>query len=149
MQTPLRAAALAAALATAAASPLAPSALGGVRTPPPPLPRSARLTAAGPQVLICTGANATGTCLYGAYALGACHQLAAPLHGAARTFALDEGAFACLPRAVDCDALCTSPTGCSFGAVDSRYEHRYDLAAVGWDALLASFVCRASPAPRR
>lgn len=70
-----------------------------------------------------------------------CHQLEAPFHHNVNTFAPDGEAFECFPRAGDCDAICRSPTGCTFGAVDFAYEHKYNLSAIKWDTLFSSFDC--------
>ncbi|KZZ95893.1 hypothetical protein AAL_04189 [Moelleriella libera RCEF 2490] len=92
-------------------------------------------------VLICNGANATGPCKYDVYALDACQQLSPPYHQNTSTFAPDGDDFSCFPRTYDCGAICTSPTGCTFGAVDFSYEHKYDLRAIQWDTLIRSFDC--------
>ncbi|OTA08033.1 SSCRP protein [Trichoderma parareesei] len=92
-------------------------------------------------VLLCTGANATGTCNYSVYALDTCHQLPAPFHHNTSTFAPDGEAFECFPRIGDCGSICTSPTGCTFGAVDFDYAHKFDLGAIQWNTLISSFDC--------
>ncbi|PHH69224.1 hypothetical protein CDD83_5796 [Cordyceps sp. RAO-2017] len=96
------------------------------------------------QVLICTGANATGQCSYRVYEMDKCQQLAAPFHRNAATFAPDGDAFACYPRVTNCGDVCMSPTGCTFGAVNFSYPHKYDLRAIRWDKLLSSFSCFAT-----
>ena len=40
-----------------------------------------------------------------------------------------------------CGGICTSPTGCTFGAVDFGYANKYNLSAIGWDHYIASFDC--------
>ena len=40
-----------------------------------------------------------------------------------------------------CGEICTSPTGCTFGAVSSNYANKNDLGAIGWDKLISSFEC--------
>ncbi|ETS01395.1 hypothetical protein M419DRAFT_123486 [Trichoderma reesei RUT C-30] len=92
-------------------------------------------------VLLCTGANATGSCNYSVYALDTCHQLPAPFHHNTSTFAPDGEAFECFPRIGDCGSICTSPTGCTFGAVDFDYAHKFDLGAIQWNTLISSFDC--------
>lgn len=92
---------------------------------------------------MCTGANATGTCSYDVYPLNKCNQLSAPFFENTKTFAPDGEAFQCYPRLFDCDGICKSPTGCTFGAVDFDYENKYDLGALKWDNLIRSFDCTA------
>ncbi|KAL6404045.1 hypothetical protein AUP68_13423 [Ilyonectria robusta] len=75
-------------------------------------------------ILTCTGVNATGTCHYEVYELDKCHQLPEPFHANINTFAPDGEAFSCYPRTTDCDGICRSPTGCTFGSVDFNYEHK-------------------------
>lgn len=93
------------------------------------------------KVLMCTGANATGTCHYEVYELKTCHQLPEPFHKNTTTFAPDGEHFACYPRTYDCGGICRSPTGCTFGAVDFNYEHKYNLEAIEWNHLIKSFDC--------
>lgn len=97
-------------------------------------------------VLICNGANATGECEYRAYELETCYDLAAPLYQNSSTFAPDGDGFFCYPYATSCDGICTSPTGCTMGAVSFDYEHKFDLGAVGWDKGISSLTCHRSPA---
>ncbi|OAA69467.1 hypothetical protein ISF_02737 [Cordyceps fumosorosea ARSEF 2679] len=92
-------------------------------------------------VLICTGANATGDCVYKKYELNKCQQLEPPFLANASTFAPDGDAFACYPRVMDCGGICTSPTGCTFGQVDFGYEHKFNLSAIQWNTLIRSFDC--------
>jgi len=92
-------------------------------------------------VLMCTGANATGTCHYEVYQLKTCHQLPPPFYKNIKTFAPDGENFACYPRVYDCGGICKSPTGCTFGKVDFNYEHKYNISAIGWDTLFQSFDC--------
>jgi hypothetical protein len=40
-----------------------------------------------------------------------------------------------------CGSICTSPTGCTFGAVSFDYENKYNLSVIGWDHYIASFEC--------
>lgn len=94
-------------------------------------------------ILTCTGVNATGTCHYEVYELDKCHQLPEPFHANINTFAPDGEAFSCYPRTTDCDGICRSPTGCTFGSVDFNYEHKYDLSAIHWNTLFKSFDCSA------
>ena len=93
------------------------------------------------QILLCTGANSTGTCQYKVFEMGVCNQLAEPFWRDTRTFALDGEAFGCFPRATNCGDVCTSPSGCTLGGVDTHYRYKYDLSAVGWERLLSSFDC--------
>ncbi|KAH8203394.1 hypothetical protein TruAng_002489 [Truncatella angustata] len=92
-------------------------------------------------VLICHGANATGDCHYEVYSLQDCHDLPAGLSGNASTFAPDGDAFFCYPRAGNCSQICTSPTGCTFGAVSFYNPVKYDLSSIKWDTLIKSFSC--------
>ncbi|KAF4121143.1 hypothetical protein GMORB2_2105 [Geosmithia morbida] len=93
-------------------------------------------------VTICTGANHTGTCDYQVYTLnGTCHQLPEPYAGNVKTFAPDDAAFQCYPRTYNCGGNCTSPTGCTFGAVDYGYANKNDLSVINWDHLFRSFDC--------
>ncbi|KJZ72919.1 hypothetical protein HIM_07682 [Hirsutella minnesotensis 3608] len=108
-------------LSMASASPLAKRELGGVR--------------------LCTGPNATGKCSYKVYEMNKCHQLRAPFYGNTSTFETDGEPFACFPRLTDCGGMCRSPTGCTFGAVDFTYEHKYNLAEIQWNTLIKSFDC--------
>ncbi|KAH7272861.1 hypothetical protein FSOLCH5_003152 [Fusarium solani] len=100
-------------------------------------------------VLMCTGANATGTCHYEVYKLEKCHQLPPPFYKNVKTFAPDGENFACYPRVYDCGGICKSPTGCTFGKVDFNYEHKYNISAIGWDTLFQSFDCfeKRKPSP--
>ena len=90
---------------------------------------------------MCTGVNATGTCHYEVYEMKKCHQLPEPYYKNINTFAPDGEHFACYPRASGCDDICRSPTGCTFGAVDFNYEHKYDLKAIQWNTIFKSFDC--------
>ena len=51
------------------------------------------------QILICNGANATGTCDYSVYELETCYDLKSPMYQNASTFAPDGEAFYCYPYA--------------------------------------------------
>ncbi|EHK41434.1 hypothetical protein TRIATDRAFT_259330 [Trichoderma atroviride IMI 206040] len=99
------------------------------------------------QVLLCTGANATGTCSYSVYELKTCHQLPAPFHHNTSTFAPDGEDFECFPRIGDCGSICTSPTGCTFGAVDFSYKNKFNLGAIKWNTLISSFDCSLKTPP--
>lgn len=90
---------------------------------------------------MCTGANATGTCEYKVWEMEKCHQLEAPFLANINTFAPDGEAFECYPRIGDCGSICTSPTGCTFGAVNFDYENKFNLSAIKWDKLMRSFDC--------
>ena len=90
---------------------------------------------------MCTGANATGSCQYKVVKMETCHELAAPFWQNTSTFAPDGEAFYCYPYLVDCNGECMSPTGCTFGAVNFTYEHKYDLGAIGWNNYIRSFDC--------
>ncbi|RYP21949.1 hypothetical protein DL767_009152 [Monosporascus sp. MG133] len=92
-------------------------------------------------VLICQGANATGTCTYKVYSLGKCHNLPPKLQRNASTFAPDGDGFYCFPRAGTCSQICTSPTGCTFGAVDFHNPRKWDLSAINWQRIIGSFDC--------
>lgn len=93
------------------------------------------------QVLLCTGANATGTCTHQVYEMETCYQLEEPFYENVNTFALDGEAFLCWPRLYDCGEICKSPTGCTFGSVDFDYENKFNLGAIQWDVLFKSFDC--------
>lgn len=41
----------------------------------------------------------------------------------------------------DCGGICTSPTGCTFGAVTYDYKNKFNLTAIGWDKYISSFEC--------
>ncbi|ORY69738.1 uncharacterized protein BCR38DRAFT_419960 [Pseudomassariella vexata] len=92
-------------------------------------------------VLICQGVNATGTCAYSAYTMEDCHDLPDNLSGNAATFAPDGDNFYCYPKAGKCADICTSPTGCTFGAVSFDSPVKYDLTSIKWQTLLKSFTC--------
>ncbi|KAF3016489.1 hypothetical protein E8E14_010049 [Neopestalotiopsis sp. 37M] len=92
-------------------------------------------------VLICQGANATGNCHYEVYTMQECHDLPADLQRNASTFAPDGDNFYCYPRAGNCSQICTSPTGCTFGAVSFDSPVKYDLSSIQWDNLIGAFSC--------
>lgn len=92
-------------------------------------------------VLICQGANATGNCHYEVYTMSECHDLPADLQRNASTFAPDGDNFYCYPRAGNCSQICTSPTGCTFGAVSFSSPVKYDLSTIQWDNLIGAFSC--------
>ncbi|RYP06124.1 hypothetical protein DL764_003346 [Monosporascus ibericus] len=94
-----------------------------------------------PKVLICHGPNATGTCTHEVYSLRECHNLPPKLQRNASTFAPDGEDFFCFPRAGNCSEICTSPTGCTFGAVDFHSPRKWDLSAINWQHLIGSFDC--------
>ncbi|KAF7532683.1 hypothetical protein G7054_g7754 [Neopestalotiopsis clavispora] len=93
------------------------------------------------QVLICQGANATGNCHYEVYTMQECHDLPTDLQRNASTFAPDGDNFYCYPRAGNCSQICTSPTGCTFGAVSFDSPVKYDLSSIQWDNLIGAFSC--------
>lgn len=96
------------------------------------------------QVLICTGANATGQCIYKKYELDHCYDLEPPFAQNSATFAPDGEDFFCYPRTGKCSDICTSPTGCTFGPVDFNFEHKFNLTANGgWNAYIGHFDCKA------
>lgn len=94
------------------------------------------------QVLLCTGANSTGTCSHEVYEFDVCHQLKAPFYHNTSTFSPDGEDFFCYPRTVNCDDICKSPTGCTFGPVDYEYENKANLTAIEWNTLISSFRCK-------
>ncbi|KAG5987411.1 hypothetical protein E4U43_005083 [Claviceps pusilla] len=98
-------------------------------------------------VLLCTGVHGTGTCKYQVYPLNQCQQLPAPFYQNTRTFAVDDGDFECTPRLTNCGDICMSPTGCTFGAVDSNYQNKWDLGVIGWNTYITSFDCRLKTRP--
>ncbi|KAI1311988.1 hypothetical protein F5Y03DRAFT_390956 [Xylaria venustula] len=94
------------------------------------------------NVLLCQGANATGSCHYEAYSLTECHDVPDDFFQNTRTFAPDGDDFYCWPRVTKCADICTSPTGCTFGgAFYFSNPHKYDLASIAWDKSLGSFDC--------
>lgn len=92
-------------------------------------------------VLLCTGANSTGTCSYKVYDLNKCHQLPAPFNHNTSTFAPDGEAFTCFPRVTGCKDICKSPTGCTFGGVSFASPLKNDLGIIQWNTLISSFDC--------
>ena len=44
-------------------------------------------------------------------------------------------------NSMPCGGICTSPTGCTFGAVSFDYVNKYNLSEIGWDHYIASFEC--------
>ncbi|KAL2213274.1 hypothetical protein CC79DRAFT_13735 [Sarocladium strictum] len=103
-------------------------------------------------VLLCTGANSTGTCSHIVAPLSPvgdvqCQQLEEPFFQNTATFAPDGEDFECFPRLYSCGEICRSPTGCTFGAVDFGYENKFDLAQIGWKKLIQSFDCSAKRSP--
>lgn len=92
-------------------------------------------------VLICQGANATGACHYEQYSLDECHDLPTEMSANASTFAPDGDNFYCYPTAGNCSQICTSPTGCTFGAVTFSSPEKYDLGLKNWTNLIGSFTC--------
>lgn len=94
-----------------------------------------------PQLLICTGANSTGTCTHEVYTLNKCHQLSEPFLRNVTTFAPDGEHFNCYPRTTGCNDTCMSPTGCTIGAIDFNYEYKFNFSRVGWPKLFNSFDC--------
>lgn len=93
------------------------------------------------QVLLCTGANSTGTCSYEVYELDKCHQLKEPFYHNTTTFSPDGEEFYCYPRTTSCTDSCRSPTGCTFGSVDYNYENKNNLTVIGWNDIISSFDC--------
>ena len=93
------------------------------------------------KILICEGPNATGKCTYQVYPLETCNTLDPVFNGKAATFALDGEGFYCYPHTQKCGGICTSPTGCTFGAVTFEYANKYNLTTIGWDTLIQSFDC--------
>ncbi|KAK6842296.1 hypothetical protein PG990_005759 [Apiospora arundinis] len=92
-------------------------------------------------VLICQGVNATGPCHYEVYSMQDCHDLPDNLSGNAATFAPDGDSFYCYPRVGHCSDICTSPTGCTFGAVNFSSPVKYDLTSIQWNTLIQAFHC--------
>jgi len=70
-----------------------------------------------------------------------CYNMTTGFYQNASTFAPDGDDFYCYPYIMPCDGLCTSPTGCTFGAIDFNYENKYNLSVIGWDRYIASFRC--------
>ncbi|EOO04091.1 hypothetical protein UCRPA7_377 [Phaeoacremonium minimum UCRPA7] len=115
---------------------------------------SASLAAAKPiskrelgGVLLCTGANATGTCEHVVYPLETCVNVTAPFYQNAATFAPDGEEFFCYPYIMPCGGLCTSPTGCTMGPVDFTYKNKFNMSVTGWDHYLSSVTCHQGPTP--
>lgn len=98
-------------------------------------------------VLICTGAHATGNCTYGVYNLDRCYNMTATYMQNAATFAPDGEEFYCYPYIQPCGGICTSPEGCTAGAVSYNSTSRFNLTALGgWDHYISSFECHAGAA---
>ncbi|KAG8665609.1 hypothetical protein FPOAC1_010408 [Fusarium poae] len=72
-------------------------------------------------VLLCTGANSTGTCSYDVYELDKCHQLKAPFYQNTSTFSPDGEEFYCYPH--------------------YNYENKNNLTAIKWNTIISSFDC--------
>ncbi len=66
--------------------------------------------------------------------------MTAPFFGNLNTFAPDGEAFACYPYGAPCGSICTSPEGCTLGAIDFNYPNKYNLSAVQWSTV-ESFNC--------
>lgn len=99
------------------------------------------------QVLICNGARATGNCTYQVYRLDTCYNLTGPYYRDAATFAPDGDEFYCYPYMEPCGGVCTSPEGCTAGAVSYNTTDRFNLTALGgWDRYIAAFECHAGTA---
>ncbi|CAK7217807.1 hypothetical protein SCUCBS95973_003269 [Sporothrix curviconia] len=94
-------------------------------------------------LLLCTGANSTGTCEYRVYPLDECFNITTPFAGNTNTFAPDGEAFYCYPYGMPCGGLCTSPEGCTLGAVRFDSPVKYNLSSVGWQGV-ASFECHSA-----
>ncbi|KAH8176383.1 hypothetical protein LIA77_04801 [Sarocladium implicatum] len=97
-------------------------------------------------VLLCTGANSTGTCVHHVSQISQvgevkCNQLRSPFFENTATFAPDGEDFECFPRSYSCGEICRSPTGCTFGPVDYSFKYKYDLGRIGWKNLIQSFDC--------
>lgn len=90
---------------------------------------------------MCSGVNATGTCQYAVHPLKTCVNTPVALNGTTNTFAVDGEAFECFPYVQNCSSICTSPEGCTLGAIDFGYAHKYNLSAVGWGTLMGSYKC--------
>ncbi|KAI1078351.1 hypothetical protein F5B20DRAFT_225883 [Whalleya microplaca] len=93
-------------------------------------------------ILICNGANATGACHYEVYSMEECHEMPDGFSGNAKTFAPDGDGFFCWPHPGHCGEICTSPTGCTFGAVDFNSAVKWDLSTIQWDKLIEHFDCQ-------
>ncbi|KAK4250535.1 hypothetical protein C7999DRAFT_38380 [Corynascus novoguineensis] len=92
-------------------------------------------------VLICNDPNGQGHCEYTVYELEKCYDLPPELVNNAATFAPDDAPFYCYPYIMECGGICTSPTGCTMGAVNYEYEHKFNLTEVGWNKYITSFEC--------
>ncbi|KAH6624505.1 hypothetical protein B0J18DRAFT_428484 [Chaetomium sp. MPI-SDFR-AT-0129] len=92
-------------------------------------------------VLICSDPNGQGVCQYNVYELEKCYNLPQGLVNNAATFAPDDAPFYCYPYLTQCGGICTSPTGCTFGAVSYDYENKYNLTKIGWNEYITSFEC--------
>ncbi|SPQ26060.1 f6256023-dea7-4ad9-b616-15c82cfef3ce [Thermothielavioides terrestris] len=95
-------------------------------------------------ILICNEPNAQGHCEYGVYKLETCYNLPPALIHNAATFAPDGEAFFCYPYLMECGGICTSPEGCTLGAVSFNYEHKFNLTATGWNKYITSFDCHSN-----
>ncbi|KAI1337931.1 hypothetical protein F5Y15DRAFT_417370 [Xylariaceae sp. FL0016] len=93
-------------------------------------------------VLLCQGADATGTCHYEVYSLEDCHDVPDGFSKNTKTFAPDGDDFYCWPRVGTCADVCMSPTGCTFGgALYFSHPAKYNLSEIAWDTSLMSFDC--------
>ncbi|KAJ9152153.1 hypothetical protein NKR23_g2907 [Pleurostoma richardsiae] len=99
-------------------------------------------------ILMCTGANQTGTCSYNVYPVDTCINMTAPYYQNAATFAPDGEEFYCYPYIMPCGGICTSPTGCTFGAVSYNSTRKENLTSIGWNKYISSFECHTGPAPQ-
>lgn len=84
----------------------------------------------------------------GARAYYRCYNMTAEFFQDAATFAPDSDVFYCYPYIMACGGRCTSPTGCTAGALSYNSTNKFNLTNWGgWDHLISSFECHAGPAP--
>ncbi|RBR05452.1 hypothetical protein FVER53590_05434 [Fusarium verticillioides] len=98
-------------------------------------------------LLICTGANSTGTCTHEVYTLNKCHQLSEPFLRNVTTFAPDGEHFNCYPRTTGCNdtsilrysdimAFTTNATINSFGGRFLKLSHKSAVTGTPMNATL-------------
>lgn len=100
------------------------------------------------QVLLCTGAQATGNCTHTVVPLNECTNLTEPYIANTATFAPDGETQYCYPYLYSCGGICMSPEGCTYGAVSYNSTAKWNLtAAGGWNKLVQSYECFEGTAP--
>ncbi|KAK2073885.1 hypothetical protein P8C59_008129 [Phyllachora maydis] len=99
-------------------------------------------------VLMCTGANSTGQCNHAVHPMDKCVNVTTALYHKVVTFAPDGEEFYCYPYENLCGVgICTSPEGCTLGAISYESPFKDNLTAVGWGQSVGSFECYQGTAP--